>query len=227
MEIKSPEQLEKAKLEDTLVELLFGKYNELVFHGGTAIWRCYAGNRFSRDIDFYLKASGKEREVHYKEMAEFLKDCGFPIKEKGYNNETDTMHFLVESNTKMKIDINFRYKNGSPAEYTKIDNSKIIILSLTPEELLAEKIDAYNDKLRSVNRPSQPEVQDLYDIYYLSTLIKQKDADIAKRLRQLVKDVEKNPPPNVRSLGHLILNGLPPSLEFMVEKLKEWANDNQ
>ena len=227
MDIKSEEQLEKAKLEDTLIELLYGKYKDLVFHGGTAIWRCYSGNRFSRDIDFYLMAPGKKRESYYKEMAKFLNDYGFSIKEKGYNNATETMHFLVESNTKMKIDINFRYKDGVPVEYTKVDGSKIIILSLTPEGLLNEKIEAYNDKLRSLNGPSQPEVQDLYDIYYLTTLIKQKNAGIVKKLRELIKDVEKNPPPNVRGLGHLILNGLPPTFEFMIEKLKEWVNGDQ
>ena len=37
---------EKAKLEDVLIELLYSEYKSLTFHGGTAIWRCYGGNRF-------------------------------------------------------------------------------------------------------------------------------------------------------------------------------------
>ena len=122
MEIKDPAQLEKAKLEDVITELLYRKYDSIVFHGGTSIWRCYSGNRFSMDLDFYLKAvTNKERMLHYAELVDFLKDSGFRIKEKGYDNSTETMHILVESNAKMKIDVNFKYKAGVPTEYRKVE----------------------------------------------------------------------------------------------------------
>jgi predicted nucleotidyltransferase component of viral defense system len=224
MNIRNVDKLEKAKLEDVLIELLYTKYRDLVFHGGTAIWRCYSGNRFSRDIDFYIDISKTERKSYYREIADFLKESGFSIKEKGYNNVTDTMHFLVESNSKMKIDINFKYKKGIPAEYTKVDDSKVIVISLTPKELLNEKIETYNDKLHSVRGP---EVQDLYDIYYLTSLIKERDTDTVKKLSQLIKNIEKNPPSNMRSLDELILAGLPPTFELMIEKLKGWLNGNK
>jgi predicted nucleotidyltransferase component of viral defense system len=224
MNIRNVDKLEKAKLEDVLIELLYTKYRDLVFHGGTAIWRCYSGNRFSRDIDFYIDISKTERKSYYREIADFLKESGFSIKEKGYNNVTDTMHFLVESNSKMKIGINFEYKKGIPAEYTKVDDSKVIVISLTPKELLNEKIETYNDKLHSVRGP---EVQDLYDIYYLTSLIKERDTDTVKKLSQLIKNIEKNPPSNMRSLDELILAGLPPTFELMIEKLKGWLNGNK
>ena len=58
------------------------------------------------------------------------------------------MHFVVElAGTKMKIDINFKYKKGIHADYSKIDGSRMVVLSLSPEELLNEKITAYNDKI--------------------------------------------------------------------------------
>ncbi len=227
MEIKDPAQLEKAKLEDVITELLYRKYNDIVFHGGTSIWRCYSGNRFSRDLDFYLKATdNKERMLHYAELADFLKESGFRIKEKGYDNSTETMHILVESNAKMKIDINFNYKTGLPTEYRKADDSKIIVLSLSPLELLKEKIIAYNDKLGSANKFKQTEVQDLYDMYYLVSLINKADKKTVKELSLLVERIEKTPPPNMSSLGHLILAGLPPSFELMIESLRKWLHDN-
>lgn len=222
MNLKDSEQFEKAKLEDTLIDLLYSKYKDLVFHGGTAIWRCYSGNRFSRDIDFYMKAS-KDKMYYYNDLSDFLKDCGFLIKEKSYERNSDTMHFLVESNTKMKIDINFKYKNGIPVEYLKVDGSKIIVLSLDPKELLNEKIEAYEDKLHGKSNVQRSEVQDLYDIYYLTTLVKQKDANTVKKLRLLVGEIETNPPGNLRSLGHLILEGTPPTFEFIINKLKGWT----
>lgn len=227
MEIRDQTQLEKAKLEDVLTELLYHKYDQMVFHGGTSIWRCYSGNRFSRDLDFYLKAAtNKERMLHYTELADFLKESGFRIKEKGYDNSTETMHILVESNVKMKIDINFKYKTGVPTEYRKVDDSRMIVLSLSPLELLKEKIIAYNDKLVSTNKFKQSEVQDLYDMYHLIPLINKADKKTVKDLGLLVERIRESPPPNMSSLGHLILAGLPPSFELMVESLKKWLHDN-
>lgn len=227
MEIRDAEQLEKAKLEDTLVDVLYGRYGELVFHGGTAIWRCYAGNRFSRDVDFYLKTAGNERRKHYKEMTDFLKERGFSLKEQGYDRSTDTMHFLVETNAKMKVDVNFKYKKGTPTEYMKVDGSKIIVLALTPEELLDEKIDTYAAKLHGRKKTSQPEVQDLYDMYYLTTIVKSRKSGTVRALAPLLDEIESNPPGNLRSLGHLILSGVPPTFDFMIKKLRDWANGDK
>ncbi len=227
MEIRDISQLERARLEDILVELLYNKYNGLVFHGGTSIWRCHGGNRFSRNLDFYLNAkTPKEKMQYYKELSKFLKDSGFVIKEKDYENSTDTTHFLVELNVKMKIDINFRYKKGTQAEYTRVDDSKIVVLTLSPAELLDEKIAAYNDKLTSTGGFKHPEVHDLYDIYYLVSLIKKGNERTVKDLRSLIGRIKENPPQDIRSLGHLILAGLPPSFELMMERVERWLNDN-
>ena len=227
MNIKDQAQMEKAKLEDVLVELLYSRYNSLVFHGGTSIWRCHGGNRFSRNMDFYLHAKTKEEKAqHYKKFSEFLKDSGFLIKEKGYEKATDTMHFLVESNTKMKIDINFKYKKGTEFDYTKIDGSKIVVLSLSPLELLNEKTAAYEDKLNATQKLKQTEVQDLYDIYYLTSLVKNADAKTVKQLKALIGKIERTPPPNIGSLGHLIIAGLPPTFDLMINTIKKWLSDN-
>jgi predicted nucleotidyltransferase component of viral defense system len=227
VEIRDPMQLAKAKMEDTLVALMYSQYDDLVFHGGSSIWRCYGGNRFSRDLDFYLNAAtSKEKTLHYKALSDFLKESGFLMKERGYEKSTDTMHFLVESDTKMKIDIDFKYKKGTKAEYTKIDNSKIIVLALSPTELLNEKIDAYNDKLESAKGFKHPEAHDLYDIYYLVSLIKIGDKETVKRLMSLADRINGTPPPDINSLGHLILSGLPPSFELMMNRINRWLDDN-
>ena len=215
MNFKTDDQLEKAKLEDVLVELLYGKYKELVFHGGTAIWRCYSGNRFSRDIDFYI-GGRTEAGPLLTEISDFL-------KERGYDGKTRTMHLLVESTTKMKIDLNLKPKKGAPVEYTRVDGSKMVVLSLTPEELLEEKIEACEDKRRGGGF-KQAEVQDFYDIYHLTALCSRKP-QTARRLAALIEEAEKDPPRNVRSLDHLILSGAAPSFEFMVKKIKEWAHE--
>jgi predicted nucleotidyltransferase component of viral defense system len=222
MNFTSEEQSDKAKLEDLLVEMLYDKYRGLIFHGGTAIWRCYSGNRFSRDIDFYLDA--KDNESIFREISGFLKDNGFVLKEKGYDRTTNTMHFLVEAVVKMKIDINLKRKEGVPVDYVRIDGSKMVVLSLTPEELLNEKIAAYKDKMHGKSEFKQSEVQDLYDICYLTTIVKKRVSNTVKELSALIEEVEKSPPPNVRSLDHLILSGVPPTFDFMVGKIRGWVH---
>src|SRR3989344_6918964 len=44
-----------ALAQDILIQELYNVFNDAVLHGGTAIWRCYKGNRFSEDLDLYLK----------------------------------------------------------------------------------------------------------------------------------------------------------------------------
>src|SRR3989338_458398 len=44
-----------ARAQDTIVNEIFSVFEEAALHGGTAIWRCYNGNRFSEDIDVYIK----------------------------------------------------------------------------------------------------------------------------------------------------------------------------
>jgi hypothetical protein len=40
-----------AYAQDLLVIELYSVIPDTVLHGGTVIWRCYGGNRFSEDID--------------------------------------------------------------------------------------------------------------------------------------------------------------------------------
>jgi predicted nucleotidyltransferase component of viral defense system len=222
LDIRDESQLEKAKLEDTLIQVLYDSYPDLVFHGGTAIWRCYSGNRFSRDIDFYYKGGSKDSGQCYKEFSKFFKDSGFPVKSSNYDNKTKTMHFIVETNTKMKADINLDYKKGKPTEYTKVDGSKIIVLALTPEELLGEKIETYLSKLESKDGIRQPEAQDLYDIYHLIGMAGKGNAKLRGDLKTLLKRIEGKPPVNMKTLGNVIISGVAPSFDLMIKSIGEW-----
>ncbi len=223
LEINDKTQFEKAKLEDTLVQVLYSSYPDLVFHGGTAIWRCYLGNRFSRDIDFYLKGGLQDTGACYKKFVKFFKDSGFPVKSSNYDNGTKTMHFIVETNTKMKVDINLNYKKGKPTEYTKVDGSKIMVLALTPEKLLEEKIETYLFKLECNDGTRQPEAQDLYDIYHLTGKASNKNAKLRGDLKALLKKIEGRPPVNMNTLGNITLSGIAPSFELMIKSIEEWA----
>jgi len=44
-----------ASAQDKIVEEVFKVFGKTaVLHGGTGIWRCYRGNRFSEDVDVYI-----------------------------------------------------------------------------------------------------------------------------------------------------------------------------
>jgi len=223
MEIADRDQMDKAKMEDLLMDLLYEEYGDLVFHGGTCIWRCYGGNRFSKDIDFYYKAGKADYSATYRSFIDFFQRKGLVIKVSKHNNKTNTMQFIVEGASKMKVDVNLDYRSGSPAEYTRTDGSKIVVSALLPGELLGEKMDAYDDKMRNRSDLKQPEVQDLYDIYFLTTVVKNDDPSVAARLLALADAIEASPPANIRSLESLILNGKAPTLEFMLLRIRAWC----
>ena len=52
-QLKKRQQVETAFLQDEIIRLVYLTTEEMVLHGGTAIWRCYSGKRFSEDLDLY------------------------------------------------------------------------------------------------------------------------------------------------------------------------------
>lgn len=54
LKLKRKIQKDIAYAQDIIIEELYTFFSTAVLHGGTAIWRCYNGNRFSEDIDFYI-----------------------------------------------------------------------------------------------------------------------------------------------------------------------------
>ena len=52
--LKKEFQKKIARAQDIIVEEMGKHFNQVVLHGGTAIWRCYKGNRFSEDVDVYI-----------------------------------------------------------------------------------------------------------------------------------------------------------------------------
>ena len=51
--LRRKSQKELAELQDEVVDVVYTLLDNAVIHGGTAIWRCYGGKRFSEDIDLY------------------------------------------------------------------------------------------------------------------------------------------------------------------------------
>ncbi len=223
MELKSDVQRARAVLEDALVDLVYDGLAELkpVMHGGTAIWRCYGGNRFSRDIDFYVDVSKAGESEFQKNVHKLLLDKGYQIIEEKYNNKTDTIHFIVRGyGTTGKLDITLGGFAGEAVEYARVDGTRKIIYALGPEAILNEKIAAYSDKFGK----GTAEIHDLYDMLILKDRIQSPSATMVRKLTKLLSLVENVPPENEKELSNLLLGGVAPSFKDTIKLLKAWLD---
>ena len=206
--LKRRSQLETAQLEDDIISVLANITNKMALHGGTAIWRCYNGKRFSTDIDAYIWAEGfKDKFINAAEMigVEVTK-----FREKGV-----TFIHVKKNNTEIKIEPRNVEKDAILMPYERVDGSKINILALSPEDLVKEKIDAYRDRRA---------YKDLYDITVLLNSVKY-SGRVKKELSEFAKDIP-NPNERVQSYSEfkaVIYAGLVPSYEKMSDFIKRWV----
>ena len=203
LKLKKEEHKRIALAQDLVVEELYKTFNNAVLHGGTAIWRCYQGNRFSEDIDVYIQ---KENEK-INQFFENLQKKGFVILKKKVG-ENSLYSSLQLDRTLVRFEALFKKIKGSLKEYTTSEGTLITVYTLTPEELIKEKVDAYLKRKK---------IRDLYDIFFLLRYVKEKN-EIAERLRKLLKNFEN--PMDEKELKILIFEGLAPKIEEMLNYIK-------
>lgn len=222
MEITNETQMKRAVLEDEALDLIVKNYGTFVMHGGTAVWRCYGGNRFSRDLDFYSNLHASEESVFQKDIHKLLIGNGYSIREEKYNNATQTLHVIFRGNdTTGKFDITFKSAKGRAVEYLRVDGSKKIILALGPEELLVEKIDTY---LNKYDRGTE-EIHDLYDIMVLKDKVGKPSKDMRKKIEGFITEIRNRPPKNENDLRQLILSGVVPNFKDIISILERWLDE--
>ena len=180
-------------------------FDKAVLHGGTAIWRCYNGNRFSEDIDVYLPKDAKKLD----QVFENLQKQGFKIEKK---KVTDNSLFsnLKSNNVNVRFEAIFKMSSGELKDYEKIDGNFITVRCLEAEELVKEKVNAYLSRLK---------IRDLYDIYFLLRFISDKNK-VRKELERLLKEFKN--PKDEDDLKTLILEGLVPKTNEMLNYIGKW-----
>jgi predicted nucleotidyltransferase component of viral defense system len=193
-----------AEAQDIIVKELYKVFDDAVLHGGTALWRCYNGNRFSEDIDVYIKRDLKK----INQLFDNFQSAGFIIEKKkiGENSIYSDLNF---DRTVVKFEALFIRKiKGFLKEYVAVDGNLITIYTLTPEELIIEKINTYLKRLK---------IRDLYDIYFLLRYIKM-DEIIRKSLSKLVDNFKK--PLDEENLQTIIFEGVVPTSDEMLNRIK-------
>ena len=205
LRLKKKAHKDIAGAHDLLVEEIYNSFNDAVLHGGTAIWRCYKGNRFSEDVDVYLNRDLNRLEL----LFENLKKKGFIIEKKKISKNSLFSNLRLDR-TIIRLEAIFKKADGILSEYETVEGNFITVYTLTPEELINEKINAYLNRYR---------VRDLYDIFFLLRHIKDR-SNIKNRLRNLLKGFKK--PIDELELKVLILEGLIPNSDKMVQYIERF-----
>ena len=196
--------------QDFLVTELYNFFPTAVLHGGTAIWRCYQGNRFSEDVDIYLPAVYR-RENKMLEFFDVLKKKGFSVK-KFKRTRNAVFSKLIYQGAEVQLEILFKdVKNRVLKEFELLDGTFITVYTLSPESLLIEKISTY---------VSRKKIRDFYDIFFLVRLVKEKQ-EVNAELKKFLSSFKE--PSDEYLLKSLIIFGLIPKLSEMLSYLKRWA----
>ncbi|MBM5805926.1 MAG: nucleotidyl transferase AbiEii/AbiGii toxin family protein [Candidatus Verstraetearchaeota archaeon] len=195
-----------ARLQDIIVETLYRVFSRAVIHGGTSIWRCYSGNRFSEDVDAYIERDPARTERFFEE----LKRAGFEtVKRRTTKNSLYSV--LSLGGVEVRFEALFKCVEGVVKEYETYEGILLNVFTLLPEEMVAEKIEAYLKRRK---------VRDLYDIFFMLRHVQVAEGvkPVLARLLQNFSD-----PVDEGELKALIMFGAIPSKEDIVEYLRRWA----
>lgn len=210
LRLKKAEHREIAKAQDIVVVTLYEVFDDAVIHGGTAIWRCYSGNRFSEDIDAYLERDMKKINRFF----ELIEKRGFAIVKKKVG-ENSIFSNLAFGRTMVRFEAVFKKTSSSLKEYETAEGNFITIYTLSPNALVKEKVAAYLSRFK---------IRDLYDIFFL---LRHLDSSSLPReeLKKLVGKFKK--PVDEQELRVLILEGITPESGKMLAYISERAHHGE
>lgn len=196
--------VETALLQDEVVDIIYMVSPKAVLHGGTAVWRCYAGNRFSEDLDFYISLSKSFRD----RFAKALESRGLSLLK---FKQTENVVFSKVSNgtVEVRFEASFRKpKAVEPRPFERVDGSFTNVFTLPAEQLLLEKAEAFSNRRL---------VRDLYDVFMLSSMLKP-NKRLSKKVISLVGKGKK--PLDEKNLQAIVFSGAVPSFEQMLLAIK-------
>jgi len=210
LRIRKEQHRKIAYAQDLILKDVYTYFERAVLHGGTAIWRCYAGKRFSEDLDFYLP-NDKES---IKKMFHAFEKKGFTVL-KMKTTANSIYSELVFERVHVRLEATFQKIPGHLTDYETSDGNIISVYSLTPDEFIIEKINAYLKRLK---------IRDLWDIYFLLKQVS-KLSTLKKELERFIRNYA--PPIDEQDLKTIILEGIVPSAKDMLEYIKRsWENAN-
>lgn len=207
--IKKRAHRDIALIEDVLIKVIYEIDNTAEIHGGTVIWRCFGGRRFSKDIDVYLRSNGELDELQAK-VSSAAERYGASVTRFKDTGNLVFAKFLI-GGISSEIDLNYKryYKEPITKNYENADGTFYDILIPSPEALLIEKIEAYNDRIS---------ITDLYDIRILADFVEMQE--VRHQLRSFLSSMKAVGKEEERRLEDLIYEGPIPSYDSLVDHIK-------
>ena len=159
------------------------------------------GNRFSEDSDLY-------GSIEESLLRERLEERGLLLRKLKH---TGQVLFAKISNGRVEVRLEVNgvaEKEGVVRAYERMDGSFLDIYTLPVEELIREKMAAYQGRRF---------IRDLYDIYHL---VRSYDVDAATReaVRRFAENLQ--PPVDESILKSLVYSGVAPTFKAMVTYLR-------
>lgn len=199
-----------ALAQDILIEETIRIIPSAVFHGGTCIWRCYGGKRFSEDLDFYFPKNKRLIEKLFQN----LEKKGFEIKKQKISDRS-VYSELKYDRVSVKLEATFQNVKGVLLDYEKMDGTIISIYGLTAGQLLNEKIKTY------LNRKK---IRDLYDVFFLMKFVEDFSL-IDKNIKKIIDG--EDVPRDTEDIKILVLEGIVPNFDELKYYIKrKWENPN-
>jgi predicted nucleotidyltransferase component of viral defense system len=205
--LKSEKQIAVARLQDLAMDSILSIDKGIILHGGTAIWRCFSGKRFSFDLDLY----GSERQ-----LKKLLNGLTWEFSKRGitmnYPVSTSRVIDIHDVNASVKLEILKKPagKKSVQKEYVKTDGTKMLINTLSEEDFITEKMKAYK---------SRGYARDLYDIYHLISSSERLGQKTKKKLKAFLKSA--TPPKDEKQLKELIYEGVAPTFDTIINYIKD------
>lgn len=206
LKLRNKKDREVAFAQDIIVAELYKFFPEAIIHGGTGIWRCYQGNRFSEDVDVYIKRD----ENKITEFFKSLEMKGFKIIKKRLK-ENSLYSGLKFNDIETKFEATFQNKKPFFKKYETAESFFINVYTLTPEDLIIEKVETYL---------SRKKIRDLYDIAFLINHVKNKEL-IKSYLKKLIEKFER--PIDEENLANIIIVGAVPSYNQLLIEIGRWV----
>jgi predicted nucleotidyltransferase component of viral defense system len=191
-------------LQDEAIELIYSVQPQAVLHGGTELWRCFGGTRFSDDIDLYFKTLPEAFQTEFREK---LESRGLRMGK--FKITGNTAFCMISGEQDIKVQIHIGKPPASDTmNYERMDGTSLIIRAVPIDELIVEKAEAYL---------SRKKIRDAYDVFFLAQSHKFR-TETERKLGELIAKFQS--PVDEGDLQTIIYAGAVPKFVEMMKYLK-------
>ena len=201
----SGQRLKLAELQDYVIDIIYDEFQpDALLYGGTAVWRCYNGMRFSEDIDIYMD------QPAFKAFASEIEK--YDLRITWQDPELSSRIRIASNGAELLLEAKPGYAENDIRAYYRTDGTIKTISVFSPVELMVRKIEAYQGR---------GFIRDIYDLFILTRWLDRSDYIVKNSLSKFLDEIHKPVDENI--LNSLIYAGRK-DLNFsqMVKYIQGW-----